>query len=91
MCSRFYVEPATATSLLPPRSTMDRATLYLRHSEPLQHHREFVRCFEPATCQDLVPPPFALMKGPCDFARCRYLGIARNGTHLQLLASAYDL
>jgi IS5 family transposase len=38
-----------------------------------------------------VERPFALMKGPYDFARCRYLGLARNGTHLQLFASAYNL
>jgi len=44
-----------------------------------------------AVIRAAVERPFALMKGPYDFARCRYLGVARNGTHLQLFASAYNL
>ncbi len=44
-----------------------------------------------AVVRAAVERPFALMKGPYDFARCRYLGLARNGTHLQLFASAYNL
>jgi len=31
------------------------------------------------------------MKGPYRFTRCRYLGLARNDTHLQLFATAYNL
>jgi hypothetical protein len=33
-----------------------------------------------------VERPFALMKGPYAFSRCRYIGLARNDAHLQLFA-----
>ena len=38
-----------------------------------------------------VERPFAAMKGPNDFARCGAFGLARNDTHLQLFAGAYNL
>jgi transposase, IS5 family len=44
-----------------------------------------------AVVRAAVERPFALMKGPYRFARCRYLGLARNDAHLQLFASAYNL
>jgi IS5 family transposase len=44
-----------------------------------------------AVVRAAVERPFALMKGPYAFARCHYLGLERNGTHLQLFASAYNL
>ena len=44
-----------------------------------------------AVVRAAVVRPFALMKGPYRFARCRYLGLARNDAHLQLFASAYNL
>jgi transposase, IS5 family len=44
-----------------------------------------------AVVRAAVERPFALMKGPYRFARCRYLGLARNDAHLQLVASADNL
>ena len=44
-----------------------------------------------AVVRAVVERPFALMKGPYDVARRRDLGLERNGTHPQLVASAYDL
>ncbi len=38
-----------------------------------------------------VERPFAAMKGPYGFARCRAFGLARNDAHLQLFAGAYNL
>ena len=38
-----------------------------------------------------VERPFAAMKGPYDFARCRYLGLARNDAHVQLFGCAFNL
>ena len=38
-----------------------------------------------------VERPFAAMKGPFGFARCRYLGLARNDAHVQLFGCAYNL
>lgn len=38
-----------------------------------------------------VERPFAAMKGPYGFARCRALGLLRNDAHLQLFAGAYNL
>ena len=51
------------------------------------------KCFNKtaAVVRAAVERPFALMKGPYRFARCRYLGLARNDAHLQLFASADNL
>ena len=38
-----------------------------------------------------IERPFAAMKGPFGFARCRAFGLARNDAHLQLFAGAYNL
>lgn len=38
-----------------------------------------------------VERPFAAMKGPFGFGRCRAFGLARNDAHLQLFAGAYNL
>ncbi len=38
-----------------------------------------------------VERPFAAMKGHYYFARCRYRGLARNDSHLQLFGAAYNL
>jgi IS5 family transposase len=38
-----------------------------------------------------VERPFAFMKGPYGFARCRYRGLARNDAHVQLFGSAFNL
>lgn len=38
-----------------------------------------------------VERPFAAMKGPFGFDRCRAFGLARNDAHLQLFAGAYNL
>jgi hypothetical protein len=40
-----------------------------------------------AVVRAAVEQPFALMKGPYVFSRCRYIGLARNDAHLQLFAS----
>jgi transposase, IS5 family len=61
-----------------------------RRNRPLETWQKY---FNKATAvvRAAVERPFALMKGPYDFARCRYLGLARNDAHLQLFASAYNL
>ena len=38
-----------------------------------------------------VERPFAAMKGPFGFARCRYRGLARNDSHVQLFGCAFNL
>lgn len=44
-----------------------------------------------STIRAPVERPFAAMKGPFGFARCRAFGLARNDAHLQLFAGAYNL
>jgi hypothetical protein len=61
-----------------------------RRNRPLKTWQKFFNKAA-AVVRAAVERPFALMKGPYDFARCRCLGLARNGTHLQLFALAYNL
>jgi len=61
-----------------------------RRNKPLKTWQKYVNKTA-AVVRAAVERPFALMKGPYRFARCRYLGLARNDAHLQLFASAYNL
>lgn len=61
-----------------------------RRNKPLSNWQKYFNKTA-AVIRAAVERPFALMKGPYRFARCRYLGLARNDTHLQLFASAYNL
>ena len=89
-----YADKAHDDSKRPARvkaaGTKPRIFYQARRKKPLKtwqkHFDKTAAVFRAA-----VERPFALMKGPYDFARCRYLGLARNGTHLQLFASAYNL
>ena len=70
--------------------TKPRILYKARRNKPLKIWQKYFNKTA-AVVRAAVERPFALMKGPYDFARCRYLGLARNGTHLQLFASAYNL
>ena len=58
-----------------------------RRNKPLKTWQKYVNKTA-AVVRAAVERPFALMKGPYRFARCRYRGLARNDAHLQLFASA---
>jgi len=61
-----------------------------RRNKPLKTWQKYFNKAA-AVVRAAVERPFALMKGPYCFARCRYLGLARNDAHLQLFAAAYNL